>query len=68
MKLTEGREANPFYSPVCGTPAYVIHTEGMIERVKTFDAGQCEIALALKGLQKTVRGAVERRLRKLTKL
>ncbi len=36
-----------------------------LERVKEFSAEECLAALELTGLQKTVRAAVERRLRKL---
>ena len=41
--------------------------EDRIGRVKGFDADQCRAALDVPGLQKTVRTAVERRLRALAK-
>ena len=41
--------------------------EDRIARVREFTADQCRAALALPGLQKTVRTAVERRLRALAK-
>lgn len=38
-----------------------------LRRVQTFSLAQCRRALSLPGLQKTVRTAVERRIRKLEK-
>lgn len=43
-----------------------VDAESRLDRVKTFDVGECRAALKLAtGLQKTVRLAIERRLRRL---
>jgi len=65
-------EANPFYAG-CWTDSktresHAYYSTGAADRldtVKRFDAAQCRAALTLPDLQKTVRTAVERRLRKL---
>ena len=76
MKVTEKnlkaaqREAkNPFLSTGWCS---VDHMEwcdatSRIERVRTFNAEECRWVIALRGVQKTVRQAAERRLRKLQK-
>jgi len=65
--------SHPFYaftvSFAGGPPVALCHTDvdSRLAKVKGFDATTCERALALPDLQKTVRTAIERRLRKLTK-
>jgi hypothetical protein len=66
----QAREAqwrfNPFYAGTFyGGPTYHVDATSRIERVARFDTGQCWRALRVPGLQKTVRTAIERRLRKL---
>jgi len=70
--LVDARKTNPFV-----TTAYMINGEPRVlgeitaedrqRAVKTFNAVDCELALALPDLQKTVLAAIERRLRKLQK-
>jgi hypothetical protein len=68
MKLTEGGKANPFYfNTYSGHDVYTVITADMLECVRLFSPAQCEAALKIDDLQKTVRAAVERRLRKLRK-
>lgn len=66
----QAREAqwrtNPFFAWIYdGGPAYDFDAVSRIERVARFNTDQCRRALHVRGLQKTVRTAVERRLRKL---
>jgi hypothetical protein len=57
---------NPFYSGEhCGDMYYSTSADDRIRAAKTFNSGQCRIALMLPDLQKTVRTAVERRRRQL---
>ena len=66
MDPTDGRTDNPFaYHNALGWPMQVVDVATRLERVKRFDADQCERALKVDGLQKTVRTAIERRLRQL---
>jgi hypothetical protein len=58
--------ANPFFAGIYdGGPAYDIDAVSRLERVARFNTDQCRRALHVRGLQKTVRTAVERRLRRL---
>jgi len=57
---------NPFFAGVYWAgPTYHLDAVSRLERVRRFNAHQCQRALQVKGLQKTVRVAIERRLRKL---
>lgn len=57
---------NPFFAGTWnGEPTYWIDTMSRLDRVRRFNAWRCRRALQVKGLQKTVRTALERRLRKL---
>lgn len=61
--------ANPFF---CGRKfgygtSYYLDAQSRIYAVRNFDTEQCRAALKVAGLQKTVRIAVERRLRALAK-
>lgn len=59
-------EQNPFFSGyVDGEPTFVMDVAGRQERVKEFDQEQCQRALEMKHLQKTIRTSVEKRLRRL---
>lgn len=69
--LARARKANPFVSDVVEIGGRLCHSQAIdvdsrLHRLKTFDAAQCRAALKLR-LQKTVRTAIERRLRKLDK-
>jgi len=58
--------SNPFYAySVDGRDFFHVAADDRLRMVKDFDLEQCRAALALDGLQKTVRQAVERRMRKL---
>jgi hypothetical protein len=61
-------EENPFFFKYyAGHPTYTLSVEDRLTRVREFTAEQCRTALAHAneiGLQKTVRQAIERRLRK----
>ncbi|RHW21719.1 hypothetical protein [Pseudomonas jilinensis] len=60
--------ANPFITGmVNGRPYQSVTVEDRLAMVVRFTAAQCEAALAVPNLQKTVKTAVERRQRKLTK-
>jgi hypothetical protein len=59
---------NPFYAGRAafgGGPSYWIDVQSRLDRVRGFNTDQCHRALRVRGLQKTVRTAIERRLRKL---
>lgn len=58
---------NPFLCPVLGPSVEAIDVASRIEIVKELDAEECHAALKVPGLQKIVRQAVERRLRRLAK-
>jgi hypothetical protein len=58
---------NPFLVDICGQVCQTMASDDRIRMVKSFDAAQCHAALALPNLQKTVRLALERRLRQLAK-
>lgn len=61
-------EQNPFFSGYFDDqPTFDMDVNSRLDRVKTFDQAQCERALEMEHLQKTVRTAVERRLRRLQK-
>lgn len=58
--------SNPFKGPCYnGRQLYHMTAEDRIRMVKDFDAIQCEAALSVPGLQKTVDRAVRTQLRKL---
>ena len=57
---------NPFASSVHPGSQWV-DADSRLECVKEFSAEQCRAALKLPDLQKSVRLAIERRLRKLAK-
>lgn len=66
----QAREAlwrmNPFFAGIYdGGPAYDIDAPTRLERVARFNTNQCQRALRVRGLQKAVVTAIERRLRKL---
>lgn len=50
-----------------GAPIGWVAAADRIRAVQRFDRAQCEAALELRGLQATVRRAVERRLKQLSK-
>jgi len=59
---------HPFYSGTYnGRDCYCITVDDRVKRVADFDAATCSRALALPGLQATVRTAIERRLKKLAR-
>lgn len=58
--------ANPFAAGVYGGhQTYHMGADDRIAAVRRFDRAQCQAALALPHLQKTVASAVQRRLRQL---
>jgi len=58
--------ANPFTVTVYGShPTYHVTVDDRIAAVRRFDRAQCQAALALPGLQKTVARAVHTRLRQI---
>lgn len=59
---------NPFMVNLCGHACQTIDSTDRIRMVKQFTVSQCHAALKLDGLQKTVRQAIERRLRQLGKM
>ena len=61
--LKELRKTNPF-AVECGITC---DATDMLAMVKGFDAEQCQTALKLRVLQKTVRAGLERRLRAIAK-
>lgn len=57
---------HPFYSATYnGRDCYSMTVEDRVKRASEFDLETCHKALALPGLQTTVRQALERRIRKL---
>jgi hypothetical protein len=59
-------KTHPFYSGTYdGRDCFYMTTDDRVKRVAEFDLETCHRALELKGLQATVRGALERRVRKL---
>ncbi|MBO3274166.1 hypothetical protein [Pseudomonas schmalbachii] len=57
---------HPFYSGTFhGHHFYCMTADDRIQRVASFDLDTCHRALALGGLQKSVRQAIERRMRQL---
>ena len=59
---------NPFFAGTyLGRAMYALAADDRLRRVAEFDKSQCEAALLVPGLQKTVRTAIERRLRALAK-
>ncbi len=57
---------NPFHSGnYGGVDTFAVDSTTRIERVKRFTKDECERALKLPGVQKTVLDAVHRRLRQL---
>lgn len=57
---------NPFYSGTHdGCDCFYITADDRVKRVAEFDLQTCRRALELAELQATVRGALERRVRKL---
>lgn len=59
---------NPFRSIVVdGKQLYTVAADDRVRMVTTFTAEQCQAALQVDGLQKTVSAAVGRRLRQLDK-
>jgi len=59
-------EANPFYARTyCGIDSYWLDAESRLARVREFDSDQCLAALKVEDLQKTVRLAIECRIRRL---
>lgn len=60
---------NPFKASVHnGTQLYHLTAEDRVHAVAWFDRAQCEAALKLPGLQKSVEAAVQRRLRHFDKV
>jgi hypothetical protein len=58
----------PFFAAVYGgKPVYHVTAADQLHRVQHLDAEQCRAALAKPHLAKTVRAAVERRLKALSK-
>lgn len=61
-------EQHPFFARrYGGRVTYHVDAESRLDCVKTFTREQCDAALRLTALQKTVRDAIFRRLRKLAK-
>jgi hypothetical protein len=59
---------NPFKASKYGNvQTYYMGSDDRIRHVKEFGLKECEVALRLRGLQKTVRRAIEIRVRKLIK-
>ena len=57
---------HPFYSGTYnGHDCYCMTVDDRINRVAAFDLPACRAALALPSLQRTVKAAIERRMRKL---
>ena len=60
--------ANPFKAGIPGHPqAQTIDAESRVRLVRDFSLDQCNLALLIPGLQKTVLAAVQRRVRQLKK-
>ncbi|HEY9282345.1 MAG TPA: hypothetical protein VIP46_02725 [Pyrinomonadaceae bacterium] len=58
---------NPFLRPDLGPGVQTIDAPGRLRLVKTYGPDKLRQVIALPGVQKTVREAAERRLRKLEK-
>lgn len=61
---------NPFVTRIPGlngAPTYYYDADSRLARVKEFNLCQLNQALAVEGLQKSVKQAIERRIRKLTR-
>ena len=58
---------DPFLTMIHGHPCGAVDAQGRIDMVKRFNHEQCESALKIEGLQKSVEQAVHSRLRKLAK-
>jgi hypothetical protein len=56
---------NPFEVDVCGTKAESVDVGSRLYAVKSFSKNDCRAALKLPDLQKTVRMAIERRLKRM---
>lgn len=57
---------NPFERGVYnGRQTYIVTVDDRVRAVREFDRAQCEAALRVPDLQKTVRNAVQARLRQL---
>lgn len=62
---------SPFTSSITGfygRPVEEVSAEGRVRMAASFNRADCEAALKMRDLQKTVRTAVERRLRQLKKV
>ncbi len=58
---------NPFRKRACGRHVEAVDAVSRIDMVRSFNPFKCGAALRVPGLQATVRQAIERRLRQLTK-
>ena len=58
---------NPFLTPEYGPGVQTTAAADRITKVKDFNTAQCRAALKVSDLQATVRQAIERRLRALSK-
>lgn len=58
--------ANPFIRP--GQEYGAVDTESRLRAMESFDVNQCQAALALPGLQKTVEKKLRSRIRQLEKI
>lgn len=64
--MTKSRGINPFHAGTySGVSTYYTDAESRIDRVRAFTRAQCEAALKIEGLQKSVQAAVRRRLRQI---
>lgn len=66
--MAKNPSANPFMVNICGQVCQTVASDDRIRMVKQFTASECHIALKLRGLQKTVKQALERRLRQLERV
>ena len=58
---------DPFLTMIHGHPCGAVDAQGRSYMVRKFNREQCEAALKVEGLQKSVEKAVHSRLRKLAK-
>jgi hypothetical protein len=59
-------DPNPFFAwEYHGQKFYTCDADDRIKAVRSFSRAQCEVALQLAGLQKTVEQAIQRRLRRI---
>ncbi|MCC5809909.1 MAG: hypothetical protein JJU06_06000 [Ectothiorhodospiraceae bacterium] len=59
-------EKNPFFAgEYSGMQTYHVDAASRLDAAKRFNLEECRAALQVKGLQKTVATALERRIRKL---